>query len=230
MIYHYILIKDFNTFMYNHTLRCGRKHFCRYCLQAFKTADKLTCCFKINGKQSIKTPNNGRYIKFKNFGRKTKSLCIVYADFESILVPEDNGKQNLNESYTKKYQKHVACSYGYKIACVDDKLSKLFKSYLSKDLVYNFSCSMIDESKYCSDVMKKYFNKEFVMAKKDNEGFENSTKCWICDNDYVKGNVKAKNHSHITEKYRGFAHRDCNINVNLNHKIYCRISQPKTTS
>ena len=35
---------------------------------------------------------------------------MVYADFESILVPEDNGKQNPEESYTKKDQKHVACS------------------------------------------------------------------------------------------------------------------------
>ena len=28
-----------------------------------------------------------------------------------MLVPEDNGKQNPNESYTNKYQKHVGCSY-----------------------------------------------------------------------------------------------------------------------
>ena len=56
------------------------------------------------------------------------SLNILnLADFESILVPEDNGKQNLNESYTNKYQKHVACSYGYKLVCVDDKFSKPFK-------------------------------------------------------------------------------------------------------
>ena len=27
---HYVLIKDFNTFMYGHTLHRGRKHFCRY--------------------------------------------------------------------------------------------------------------------------------------------------------------------------------------------------------
>ena len=30
----YVLIKDFNTFMYDHTLHHGRKHFCCYCLQA----------------------------------------------------------------------------------------------------------------------------------------------------------------------------------------------------
>ena len=32
---------------------------------------------------------------------------------------------------------------------------------------------MIKESKYCSDVMKKDFNKELVMTKKDNEHFKN---------------------------------------------------------
>ena len=58
---------------------------------------------------------------------------MIYADFESILVPVDNGKQNIYKSYTNKYQKHVACSYGYKLVCVDDKFSKPFKSYLGEN-------------------------------------------------------------------------------------------------
>ena len=86
------------------------------------------------------------YIKFKNFERKMKSPFMTYADFESILVPEDNG--NPNESYTNKYQKHVACSYGYKLVCVDDKFSKPFKLYLVEDAVYNFISSIIEESKF----------------------------------------------------------------------------------
>ena len=49
---------------------------------------------------------------------------------------------------------------------------------------------MIEESKYCNDVIKKYFTKELVMTKKDNEDFESSTKCWICDNDYIDNDVK----------------------------------------
>ena len=36
-----ILIKDFNPFMLGHTLHRRRKHFCRYCVQAFRTAEKL---------------------------------------------------------------------------------------------------------------------------------------------------------------------------------------------
>ena len=125
---------------------------------------------------------------------------MIYADFESILVPGDTGKQNPNESYTNKYQKHAACSYSYILVWVDDKFSQSFKSYLHEDAVFNMLISStIEESKYCSDVMKKHFNK--------------STKCWTCDNDYIDGDVTVKDHCHVTGKYRGSAHRDCNINV-----------------
>ena len=86
-------------------------------------------------------------------------------------MPEDNGKQNPNESFTNKYQKYTACSYGYKLVCVDDNFSKPFKSYLGQDAVCSFIDSMIKESKYCSEVIKKHFNKELVMAKSDSDDF-----------------------------------------------------------
>ena len=67
--------------------------------------------------------------------------------------------------------------------------------------------------------MKKHFNKELVMTEKDNEDFENATKCWISDSDYIGNDLKVKDHCRITGKYRGSAHGDCSINVKLNHKI-----------
>ena len=102
-------------------------------------------------------PKKGEYVKFKNNQRKVKSLFIIYAEFESILVQENKGMQNPEESYTNKYQKYFAGSYGSKLVCVDDKFSKTFKTYLGKDAVYSFINSMIEESKYCSEVMKKTF-------------------------------------------------------------------------
>ena len=54
---YYILIKDFNTFMYDHTLRRGRKLFGRCCLQVFRIEKIFKClikdCFKINGKKGL---------------------------------------------------------------------------------------------------------------------------------------------------------------------------------
>ena len=54
--------------MYDHTLHCGRKHFCRYCFQAFNTEEifYIKDYLKTNGKQRIKMPRKGEYVKFKN--------------------------------------------------------------------------------------------------------------------------------------------------------------------
>ena len=86
------------------------------------------------------------------------------------------------------------------IISVDDKFSKSFKSYLREDAVYNFTNNMIEESKYCPDIMKKHFNKELVMTKRDNEEFNNSNKGSICDHVYGEGDVKLRDHCHITGK------------------------------
>ena len=161
----------------------------------------------------IKMSKKSEYVRLLE---ETKLLFLIYADFESILVPEGNGKQNRDESYTNKYQKHFACSYCYKLVYADDKFSKPFKSCLGKDAVYNFINSMVEENKYCSDLMKKHFNRELVMTKNDKD-FENFTKFWICDNVYVEGDFKI--HCHLTGNYRGCAHGDCNTKVKSNNKI-----------
>ena len=86
------------------------------------------------------------YVKLRNYERNIKLPFKIYADFESIVVPENNEKQNPDESYINKYQKNVACSYSYKLICVNDKLSKSFKSYLGEDTVYSFFDNMIKEN------------------------------------------------------------------------------------
>ena len=148
----------------------------------------------------------GEHVTFKNYERKTNSAFMIYAGFESILAVENNGKQNPDKFYTNKYQKNSACN-------------KSFKSYVREDDVYNFVNDMIEESNYCTDIMKKHFNKELVMTEKDNEDFKSSTKRFIFDDDYLEGNVKLRDHCHITRQFRGFPHRDCNTNIKLSHKI-----------
>ena len=47
-------------------------------------------------------PKKCEYVKFKNYEKKIKWPFIIYANFESILVSENNGTQNPEESYTNK--------------------------------------------------------------------------------------------------------------------------------
>ena len=156
-------------------------------------------------------PEKGEYVKFKNYKRGIKSPFMIFLDFESIPVSENNRKQNPDESCMNKYQKHVSCSYV-------SYINNCFKSYIGEDAVNHFVNSMIKESKYHTDIMKKHFKKELVMTKKGDEDFENPTKCCIFKNVYVDGDVKVRGHCHMTGKYRGSAHSHCNVKVKLNHK------------
>ena len=66
---HYVLIKYFNAFMYNHALHRGRKHFCRYCLQASSIKEILKPhikdCFQIKSKQRIIMPKKGNTLNLE---------------------------------------------------------------------------------------------------------------------------------------------------------------------
>ena len=86
---HYVLIKDFNAFMYNQTKHKERKHFCMYCLQCFSSerifANHVNNCLTINGAQAINMPKQGENIlKFNNFHKQLPVPFVIYADFEAI--------------------------------------------------------------------------------------------------------------------------------------------------
>ena len=95
----YILIKDFNAFMYNQSKHKERKHFCMYCLQCFSSerilANHVNNCLTINGAQAINMPKQGENIlKFNNFQKQLPVPCVIYADFEAITKKVQGCEQN----------------------------------------------------------------------------------------------------------------------------------------
>ena len=86
---HYVLIKDFNAFMYNQTKHKEKKHFCMYCLQCFSSESILVKhannCLTISGSQAINMPKQGdNILKFNNFHKQLPVPFVIYADFEAI--------------------------------------------------------------------------------------------------------------------------------------------------
>lgn len=58
-----------------------------------------------------------------------------------------------------------------------------------------------------------------VLTVDDENDFADAERCHICGVDYVEDDTTVRDHCHITSKYRGSAHRDCNINFRLTNKI-----------
>ena len=53
-----------------------------------------------------------------------------------------------------------------------------------------------------------------IFLKEDQEKFEKENICWICQGEFgdEKALQKVRDHCHYTGKYRGAAHRSCNLN------------------
>ena len=219
---HYVLIKDFNKLMYNKTKHKERKHFFMHCMQCFSSErvlnDHKEICIIINGMQAITMPKKGdNILKYKDFHRQQAIPFIIYADFEAITEKIQGCQPNNDSSYTKAYQKHTDCGYGYKVVCCyDDKYTKPINIYRGEKAVYKFMEKMLEEVKYCKNIMKKEFNKQLIMTDNDELSFKLEQKCHICEESYKDKDIRVRDHCHITGKYRGSAHQDCNLKLRLN--------------
>ena len=218
---HYVLIKDFNKFMYNQTKHKESKHFCMHCLQCFSSERVLNNhkdnCIQVNGIQAVKMPDkDNNILKFNNFHKQQPVPFVIYADFEAITEKISGCQPNNNKSYTEAYQKHADCGYGYKIVCCyDDKYSKPVTIYRGEKAVNKFMEAMLEEVKYCTKIMKKEFNKPLRMTKEDEEEFQKANECHIYNKKYTNEDIKVRDHCHITGKYRGSAHQECNLKLRV---------------
>ena len=219
---HYVLIKDFNRFMFNQTKHEHRKHFCMYCLQCFSSEEVLKNhkdnCIQLNGEQAIKMPDkSNNTLKFNNFHKQQPVPFVIYADFEAITEKISGCRPNNNKSFTEAYQKHTDCGFGYKVVCCyDDKYTQPMKIYRGEKAVYTFLEYMLDEVKYCKRIIKKEFNKPLNMTKENEEEFQKADECHICNKKYTADDIRVRDHCHITGKFRGSAHQECNLQFRLN--------------
>ena len=147
-----------------------------HCLQCFTTLDVLNNhkenYITINGEQSIKMPNAGDMLYFKNHQKELAAPFVIYADFEAITEKVHGCKPNNDKSYTESYQKHIDCGYGYKVVCrYDDKYSKPVQIYRGENSVYKFTEKMLEEVEWCKEIKNNHFNKDMILTKDDEQNF-----------------------------------------------------------
>ena len=85
--------------------------------------------------------------------------------------------------------------------------------------IYEFIKAILEEYTYCKKIMKKHFNKNLVMTEEEEDLFQKSNNCWICKKLSDNDEDKVTDHCHVTGKFRGAAHRNCNVNFQLTKKV-----------
>ena len=214
-------VKNYNKLVGCQTNLSGHKlHHCRYCQHGFKRENLLqkhlyNGCLAVEG-QSVKMPDEGASIEFKNNYRKFKCPFVIYGDFECLTTKtcQDSQSCNINMPYTKKYQHHLPS--GFKINVVNS-VSETSDTYIYRgaDCMEVFCRKIKEIENNIMTILKT--NKEIEMTEADILDFNNATHCYLCNGQFLpdeKKGCKVRDHCHITGKYRGCAHNVCNINYN----------------
>ena len=213
---HYVYIKDFNRFMFHKTKNKNKKYFCKSCLQCFSSKNVLTkhkeVCLSINGAQSVRLEKGT--IEFKNYFKQIPVPFKIYADFESNL----ESAEIYEGFYSKKYQDHVPCSFAYKVVCIDNRFTEPIALFRGKNAAYEFIKAILKEYDCCKKAMKKHFNKNLIMSEEE-EQFQSSNTCWICEKLIDDNDEKVRDHCHVTGKLRGTAHWSCSTNLQLTKNV-----------
>ena len=202
-----------------------KQHFCLHCLHSCVSEEVLErhkeTCLQVNGVQATKLPKEGTKIKFKNHRNSMPVPFVIYADFESILVPEEErsgSKSSEDESSTTLYQTHKACSFGLKTVChYDDKYSGEYRSYIGSDAALVFLKTVLKESYRCRHLVDNIFKKKMVITPEQEVEFQATKDCSICGKEL--GEDRVRDHDHVTGMYRGAAHNICNLKYRITWKV-----------
>ena len=187
------------------------------CLQNFSTEEILNNhrerCLLINGTQAAKYEKG--VIKFKNYGKQLPISFKIYADSE-CLVKRTNFSSG---KHTKIHQKHIPNSIGAKLVCIDNRFTLPSKIFTGSNCIKEFIEWGFEQEKYCNQIIHKHFNKKLEMTIEDEEKYQKPQNYWICNQKIINNKDKVKDHCHITGKYRGPAHKECNSILRIPRKL-----------
>ena len=213
---HYCWIKNMSALNAKVNKHGHKRYFCKYCDNSFQSKESQQTHMKYCSNHKavgVRMPNEGTILAFKNHCRKMRVPFAVYADFESFIEPVSSCSQCDDESYTQQYQKHTPCSYCYYIKCFDDELfPPILRRYTITRKDVNVGGIFVRNLE--ADIKRIY--KEFRWKKAmlplspgEDYEFEEATVCHICELPLLKDRVK--DHCHLTGRYRGAAHNECNL-------------------
>lgn len=211
--HHFCYIKNLSKLVGKQVGGHGHKlYICERCLNYFHTDQKLQHhlldCGEHKEAVKIKMPEPDTHIKFENFKRQERVPYIVYADFEAMLIPLEDSEHASN---TVKTQRHVPYSVGFYLHCSHDGSQSFYREYRGEKCVEWFLLQLREIAIKCE------FNLSQIMpmhplTPKEKEEFANAKKCYICDHDFNAQDMRVHDHCHLTGRYRGPAHNNCNLN------------------
>ena len=216
---HYCWIKSMSRLLGHQNSHGHRYHYCIYCLQGFtshRVLEKHQTYCKDHNAQRVELPKEeDKWLYYKDVRKQLKVPFIIYADFESFQIPISGCENDPASSFAEKSTHHVPSSFAYKVVGLNHELSKKPVVYRGPGVAEKFVDCMLQEME---EIEEKFKHVEpMIMTKEDWRSFHKASRCHICGKDL--GADKVRDHDHMTGRFRGAAHNECNLNYKFTGKI-----------
>ncbi|XP_066583784.1 uncharacterized protein [Prorops nasuta] len=198
-------------------------HICDRCLHYFHTVEKLKLhehdCEQLNDNLRVVLPSEDedRWLSFKNVKNYERVPFVIYADLECILEKTDQSDDNSNSN---SYQKHVQFSVGYYIKSSRDSSFSSYNSYRGTDCIEWFVRELESVVQIVSYRLKTVVPMSILSVSESLRQYSDPN-CHICKKPFLPNQLRIRDHDHdhLTGKYRGPAHNNCNLNFKNSHVI-----------
>jgi hypothetical protein len=138
-------------------------------------------------------------------------LYYFTADFEALNIPKEDKDVKDPNKKTNKVAEQIPCSYSY-IKVRYDGVTERQKIFVGGNAAQKFVTEIIKEAFY---IREEYKDPKEMLPLTDQEqmAYDRARECWICKTWLIRD--KVRDHCHITGKYRGPAHRACNLELSI---------------
>ena len=215
---HYTLIRTMSRLLGFSSKDEHKQDFCRRCLVRIPSIQAALkhrehCSTAVDYTTTLVTPKPGDKVCFKNLNKLQMNPYVVYADFESLIVPYE-GPVAAELPKTVSVSNHQVCSYAFIIVRSDGQHSKP-ELYRGQGAASSFLERMKNVR---NDLVNKLNLQELKMTEIDQQNYESAQCCWICKGD-LNGD-KVRDHDHISGAFRGAAHNKCNLQLKCDPKTW----------
>ena len=188
------------------------KRLCTNCLNGLTSEvsrDEHYDYCKTKESVRVEMPIKNPLVKYTDGQYQFKVPFVIYADFESILVPTSGAANNPEMSSTRGINIREPSGW-----CMYSKFAygsgiDGFRKYRGRDCVSKFCDRIISEAvRLYKSAPEKPMD---PLTKKQKLEFTKAKECHICFKEFSLEDIKVRDQCHYTGKYRGAAHSSCNL-------------------
>ena len=219
---HYALIENISKLLAvrtksaTNTWHTRDQHICYNCFNTFHRLSTLEShvawCHQESG-QSLIVPEEGSVVEYMPKRKEEKIAFTLFFDFETMQLPSK--KKCCSEETCSHKSVNISDheAFAYSIIVIDrygDIREQI--SHVGTDAATHCVRALVSIQKKYSKILQTEV--PIKMTDDDEKNYQNAKHCHICH--FAINGKGVRDHDHLTGKYIGAAHKDCNL-----HRVEC---------